>query len=49
LAIKAVPPVSSIGTTRGGSQAAMPNKMANNSPDNRTSMQPRDQLALRGQ
>ena len=36
LTVKAVPPVYSIGTTSGGPYAAMPDKVTNNSPDNRT-------------
>jgi hypothetical protein len=36
LTVIAVPPVYSIGTTSGGPHAAMPDKVANNSPDNRT-------------
>jgi hypothetical protein len=36
VAILTVLPVYSIGTTRGGTHAAMPDKVANNSPDNRT-------------
>src|SRR5438034_1537418 len=35
LTVIAVPPVYSIGTTSGGPHAAMPDKVANNSPDNR--------------
>jgi hypothetical protein len=36
LTVIAVPPVYSIGTTSGGPDAAMPDKVTNNSPDNRT-------------
>jgi hypothetical protein len=36
LTVIAVPPVYSIGTTSGGPYAAMPDKVTNNSPDNRT-------------
>jgi len=36
LTVIAVPPVYSIGTASGGPYAAMPGKVTNNSPDNRT-------------
>jgi hypothetical protein len=36
LTVIAVPPVYSIRTTSGGPHAAMPDKVTNNSPDNRT-------------
>jgi predicted membrane metal-binding protein len=47
LTVIAVPPVYSIRTTSGGPHAAMPDKVANNSPDNRTPNAPaRSRISL---